>query len=108
MRFAVFVFYLPNWLLFGALGPLLASLGRSWPLLGRSLVFLGRYWLLLGALALLLGALGLLLGGSWGALGVLLGRSCGGSLAPWLPGGQAPGKPETVPRQDPADPGSGG
>ena len=28
--------------------------------------------------------------------------------AVWLPGGQAPGRPETVLLEDPADPGSGG
>ena len=70
---------------------------------------LGRYtsFLFLGAFGRILRDLRVLLGSSWGALVALLGRSWGGSLAPWLPGGQAPGSSETLPREDPEHPGRG-
>ena len=84
------MFYLPNWLLFGALGPLLASLGRSWGALGRSWAALWCSWAALGFCWALLRCSWALLVCSWGALGVPLGCSWGAlAEAPWLPGSRA-------------------
>ena len=86
------------WSSWAALGRSWASLGRSWAalglswlLLGRSGALLGRSWALLAHSCPLLGRTWALLGHSWGTLGSSVPRG-----------------PETILREDPADPGFAG